>query len=367
IKNVIWSQTQSKVFLNISIGGKKSTDDIVIAKKFLKINIHPHFYEIFFEHPICVEQSCCKLLESSIKFDLKKEKDEWWSNLGKTKKLSDNLGDGAIISNDTVKEIFDEYEKNIQEEQTLERKEQTTWKRNEIDKEIERQNQIRNKIEKIKSTLECHQITSSRIVDEAVEQVSTTSATSHPDKMKIILPVRPCGRIDVNFSSREFITPKRESQENAEREWCAKQHEIMINRIGFSDKDLSSDERDPIFLMKKGYEFLEKKNYLAAVSTFSFCLTKMSNDLPELYLGRARAQYALQNYKRCAEDCSDALERFKPEVQSNLMERIHCFWLRGHCLISLGLIEHGEREIQMAVHLDPHNFERNKRYFIDSN
>lgn len=111
-------------------------------------------------------------------------------------------------------------------------------------------------------------------------------------------PIRSCGTINVNLSSREFVTPKRESQENAEREWCAKQHEILTNRIGFSDKDLNSNEKDIFWVLKKGNDFLEKKNFLAAVSAFSFGL-QISNDLPELFFGRARAQYALQNYKRC--------------------------------------------------------------------
>lgn len=54
-----------------------------------------------------------------------------------------------------------------------------------------------------------------------------------------------------------------------------------------------------------------------------------------------------------AEDCSDALRLLNPEVQSNLLSRIQCFWLRGKSLIALGLTEHGEREIQMAAALDP--------------
>lgn len=111
-------------------------------------------------------------------------------------------------------------------------------------------------------------------------------------------PIRSRGNIDVYLSCREFVTPKRESLEHAEREWCAKQHEIMVKHMGFSDKDLNSDERDVNWVLKKGHDFLEKKNYLAAVSAFSFGL-RMSNDLPELLLGRAKAQYALRNFKRC--------------------------------------------------------------------
>lgn len=68
-----------------------------------------------------------------------------------------------------------------------------------------------------------------------------------------------------------------------------------------------------------------------------------------------------------AEDCSDALEKFKPTVQSNLLNRIHCFWLRGKSLIALGLTEYGEMEIQMAAKLDPINFEQNQYHFMNNN
>lgn len=119
-------------------------------------------------------------------------------------------------------------------------------------------------------------------------------------------PVRSRGSINVNLSCREFVTPKRESLEHAEREWCTKQHEVMMDRMGFTDKDLNSDERDVNWVLKKGHDFLEKKNYLAAVSAFSFGL-RMSNDLPELLFGRAKAQYALQNYKRCVSSLNNRI------------------------------------------------------------
>lgn len=113
-----------------------------------------------------------------------------------------------------------------------------------------------------------------------------------------IPPIRPCGIIGVNLSARDFETPKRESQENAERDWCTKQHEIMVNRIGFCDKDLNSNERDVFWILDKGISFLDAQNFQAAASVFSFGL-KMSNDSPEFFLGRSRAQYGLKNYKYC--------------------------------------------------------------------
>lgn len=119
-----------------------------------------------------------------------------------------------------------------------------------------------------------------------------------PVEKQSIPPIRSCGKICVSLSAREFVTPKRESQENAERDWCTKQHEIMINRIGFCDEDLNSNERDVFWIVNKGISFLEARNFQAAASVYSFGL-KLSDDLPEFFLGRARAQYGLRNYKYC--------------------------------------------------------------------
>lgn len=58
-----------------------------------------------------------------------------------------------------------------------------------------------------------------------------------------------------------------------------------------------------------------------------------------------------------AEDCSEAFERFKPCVPSNLQSRIQCLVLRGKSLIWLGYQNHGYTELEAALRLDPHNTE----------
>lgn len=131
-------------------------NNVILADKFVKINVHPYFYEVFFEQPICVEQSSCKILESNVKFCLKKERDEWWSSLGKTSKSATNSNE--TIACEEKREIFGEYEKSVQENQKLNQKERSKLKRNEIEKEIERETQIRKKIENTESTLNSLQI-----------------------------------------------------------------------------------------------------------------------------------------------------------------------------------------------------------------
>lgn len=160
VKNVTWSQTNSEVIVNVPIAGRKSIENVILAEKFLKINVQPYFYEVFFEQPICVEQSSCKILESNFKFRLKKAKaDECWNDLGKSGKLAGNAGDQAI-SMEMKREIFGEYEKNIKDEFANQQKERASLKRNEIDKEIERSSDIRRKIDETEAFLKNGQISS---------------------------------------------------------------------------------------------------------------------------------------------------------------------------------------------------------------
>lgn len=157
VNNVDWTQTQSEIILNIPICVKKSIENVVLAEQFLKINVHPYFYELFFEHPICVGESTCKALESRFKFRLKKANDEWWWSLGKTAKPAQNLTDDTI-SIQKKREIISEYEKSVQEAIANKQKEQANLKRNEIDKEVERASRIREKVDETEAALKCCQL-----------------------------------------------------------------------------------------------------------------------------------------------------------------------------------------------------------------
>lgn len=152
VKNVDWHQTESEVFLNLAIKPIKSIDDIIIADKFLKLNARPYFYELFFDQPICSQQSTCKILESNIKFRLKKTINDPWIKLGYTAKPNENQGNDIDVK-EMKKQIFDEYANSVKDDFECRKKEHNDLQRIEIDKEIERSNQIRKKIEETEATL----------------------------------------------------------------------------------------------------------------------------------------------------------------------------------------------------------------------
>lgn len=164
-------------------------------------------------------------------------------------------------------------------------------------------------------------------------------------------PVRKSGTIDVKFSKRNFITPKRESQDPAEQEWLQKQAEAR-KAIGFVPDDLRPEERDPMYLKAKGDEFFHQKNFLAAISAYSTGI-QIAGNCYELHLNRSAAQFAQGNYQRCAEDCSRALELLNPPVASNLKARTQALARRGAALSQLGFLKQAYDEFVAAVKLDP--------------
>lgn len=159
VKNVDWSQTETEIILIVPINGKKSIENVIIAEKFLKINVHPYFYEVFFEHPISIGESTCKALQTCFKFRLKKTNNELWASLGKTAKPVQNSVDGTI-SLEKKKELFLEYEKSVNDARTIKKTELANLKRDEIDKEVERASRIRNKVDDFEEALKNVQIVS---------------------------------------------------------------------------------------------------------------------------------------------------------------------------------------------------------------
>lgn len=299
IENVSWSQTDTEIIIKLPIQGKKATDNVIITEKFMKINIQPYYYELFFEGTICPEESSCKILESCIKCVLKKSNDEWWESLGKPSRVNGKLNEKCTL-NEIRKERRAEYEQKVKDQCNQKKTERQKLEHDVLNRRLDRDAEIRAKIENTQKLLKEQQLSG-----QAESKLESTKTDIKAPIQKIskkpapkLPPVRSFGTIGVTFSERRFKTPKRESLDEAEREWLAKQHEIMTKNIGFCDENLNDDERDAKWLLNKGREFLEKKNYLGAISAFSSGI-KIANESADLYLGRAQAHFHQQNFGRC--------------------------------------------------------------------
>lgn len=169
-------------------------------------------------------------------------------------------------------------------------------------------------------------------------------------------PVRQTGSIAITFSDRVFTTPKRESQTEVEQNWLAAQREAKRS-VGFAEEDLREEERDPNWLLLKGNEFYSHKNYKGAISAYSTGI-KLNPNSVELHLNRAGAQLEENNYMRCAEDCSKALDLLekqslnKDDPTSFRNIRIRCLKRRGVALCKMGLLREAWGELHAAWEMD---------------
>lgn len=91
---------------------------------------------------------------------------------------------------------------------------------------------------------------------------------------------------------------------------------------------------------------------MGAISAYSTAI-RLTDKYYELFLNRAAAHFQVENYLKCAEDCSTAYELLNPPCATNLQARRDCLARRGAALVRLGLIKQGYAEVVAALKLDP--------------
>lgn len=346
IKDFKWSQTEDEVLIQVPIKNSSScVADILTHENFIKIHAAPYYFEAFLLHPIIEEESRCQLTSNEARFYLKKSEKVEWQHLER-----------SFVDKDEKAKFKSEVLENVQENEkrkSKERKEEKEKiKRAEVENAMAKDAQVRESIEKMEKLAISQGLTQVEKSREEVQACSVAKKVTTAKPKKAEVPnVRKSATIEIQFSQRNFTTPKRESQDPAEQEWLMKQSEAR-KTIGFVAEDLRPEERDPMFLKEKGDEFFRKTNYLAAISAYTTGI-KLAGKCYELYLNRSAAHLAQENYQRCAEDCSTALELLNPPVQSNIKARIQALARRGAALNKLGFVRQAYDEFVAAVRLDP--------------
>jgi dyslexia susceptibility 1 candidate gene 1 protein len=368
IKDYKWNQNEDEIFIQIPMKNSTSNADILTSEKFVKLNAPPYYFEVFLLHSIVEEESRCQLTRNEARFYLKKVENIEWESLerqfqSKNEKLQ------------FKQQILREIESKLSERSKIKLQMKEEIKKSQIEKTMEKDAEKREIIEKFKKSIiemEVPKVEEIKNVESKMNLYPTTSSSSSSsstssnhahhieietkkkeETMKPEMPkIRKSAHIEIEFSKRNFVTPKRESQNLAEQEWIMKQNAARRATVGFIEEDLLPEERDPMYLKTKGDDFFTKCNYLAAISAYSTGI-RMAGKCYELYLNRSAAHYALGNYQRCAEDCTKALELLHPPVEMNLKARKKAFARRGASLYQLGFLHEAYGEFVAAVKLDP--------------
>lgn len=306
IKDVKWSQTEYEVKIVLKLSNKPTQPvDIFTSRKYLKVHSPPFLWESFMLHEIENDKSRCQIISGLVQFSLKKSESIHWDSLEKELEHHEK----TVIREEAIKHKQESIIK--KQKEIVIYKEQK--KREEIMKSTSRDARTRENYQKtikgaIQKELESNGICANEVKNNTQlhlhsEKEEVKSASLRPitdtslEKLAPLPAVRKSTNIAISFSNRNFITPKRESQEDEERQWLLKQKEAR-KATGFVEEDLRPEERNPRWLKEKGDHFYKQGNYLAAISAFSVAI-RISDQYWELFMNRAAAHFSAENFQKC--------------------------------------------------------------------
>ncbi|NWU93976.1 DAAF4 factor, partial [Upupa epops] len=396
-----WRQSGTAVFLSLPVPGLRVTPaNIFCSEQYLKVCIPPFLFEAFLFAPIDDTNSTAKIGNGTIFFTLYKKEVAMWESLtleNADKEKLQYLRQNAVLKaqekakeEEQARKVTKQESKNYTLEATM-KLEEAERKRIEDLKEKERQNvtkdlEIWNKQQKYaEKQKECKQecVPKEQKLHQEVEQIKekkkekinktmipnegtcksrlkpTTGLGSYSmfseklEEEQLPAPRSPA-TIKINFTSRVFPTPLRESRVAEEEEWLRKQAEAQgaISADLSELEDLKEEEKNPDWLKDKGNKMFATGNYLAAVNAYNLAL-RLNNKLPLLYLNRAACHLKLRNFHKAIEDSSKALELLTPPVPSNKNARVKAYVRRGTAFCQLELYTEGLQDFEAALKIDP--------------
>lgn len=308
VKDFKWRQTEALVIIQVPLHGiPQSKVDLFTSSKYIKASFERYFFEVFLLYEINVSDSKCTLTATDIIFELVKCEDILWEKLEIDIPKQEKL--------ELKKKVIEEEYKNFQNKCQEKYNKKCHLKKVAVQEQIGVDTKQRELIDNIRNDEKNNalgdlekwqqQVTQPRIIElpsdseESEEEIEVKPII--PKRTTFIgqkkLPVtsepvplpRQTATLKVDFTTRQFPTPSRESQLEEESEWLRKQAEVRRS-IGFVSEDLRPEEKNPQYLKSKGEEFLKAGNYLGAISAFSFGI-KLTDQFPDLYIGRSQAHF----------------------------------------------------------------------------
>nr|CAI5862059.1 unnamed protein product [Callosobruchus analis] len=358
VKDFKWKQTPQNITIQAPIRKVQyNKADIFISSRYVKVTFERYFFEVLLFDKIVTDHSKCTVTDDEVIFELEKEEERDWPlvepDLPKEEKLE--------LKKQVLEEAYNDVQKRA--EQLAGKK--SELKRVAVQKQIETDTTVRNRIECIKKDEEKNALGDLEEWRKSVEKFRAKQKSSKhlrrvetmrekgkiEKKVEKPIPLRTSRTLEVDFTAREFPTPCRESLLEEENQWLAKQAEARRSS-GFVSEDIRPEERNPHFIQAKGDEFMKNRNYLGAISAYSYGI-KISKNFVDFYIRRAEAHMAVGNMNKVIRDCSSAMELLQPAVPSNQLQRALCTGRRGVALCRLGMLRQGIGELQYSLKLMP--------------
>ncbi len=144
-------------------------------------------------------------------------------------------------------------------------------------------------------------------------------------------------KVDINFTPRFFPTPMRESKQQEEDDWVAKNRRHLKKHghfKGHKGKDIS--EEDPTWLKAKGDDFFRSGDVRSALNAYSSALD-IDETMVSCYSNRSACYLKLNMFDECRLDCSDGIKHLTTEqADSDKNMLIKLLMRRGAAACQLG-------------------------------
>lgn len=323
VRDYTWEETEKMLFLTVPLKGVKANKvDILSSEDYIKVSYPPYFFECFLHESVDDISSTAQIGNGAVVFKLLKKETQLWNELhhdrSDDKEFTKQKRDEAITRNQERAELSaKEKAEKKQEREKYAMNEMMRLEQEERDRITNiKESEKRKAMEELEiwkeQQREAAELEKNRILEEERAKEAALKEEMRKEKKRrgknIFeeasngIPTRDVGRIEIKFTPRVFPTPVRESQTHLEEEWLKKQAEARrITEI--EDKDLTEEEKDPIYLRDKGVSFFKSGNYPAAVNAFTTAL-RFNPKMPSLYSNRAACHLKTRNFFKCIEDCS---------------------------------------------------------------
>lgn len=148
------------------------------------------------------------------------------------------------------------------------------------------------------------------------------------DEVKFVPAPRTAGvsscsdaKVQIQFSTRVFPTPLRESKIAEEEDWVAKNRKHLkkhgvLGKAVPKGKTGDISEEDPIWLKAKGDDFFRSGDFRSAVNAYSAAID-IDDEAIACYSNRSACYLKLNMSVDCVEDCSTALQLLLVEATAN--------------------------------------------------
>lgn len=370
VKDYTWTQSESKLCINLPLKGTKSTNiDVLSSLEYCKLSYPPFLFECWFYDKV-TDANCVAIVSNGIiSLQFFKFKEATWPQLfhpeHDNKELLKQIREEAIVyAGEREKQKIEQKKADAEANKKIALKQQMKYEEDERAsinnvKETERR-KATEEIESFKNEKKLLTIKPKIVItdkdifknDDVYLPIATTVKV-----VKETPQPRSNGNIQIKFTPREFPTPSRESQEIQEKEWLEKQAlGRKMTELPSDVQDLTDDEKNLDHLKEKAANYFRQENYQVAVGVYNHAI-RLFPKVAALYSNRAACHYKVRNLFKCIEDCTRALDLLTPPVDLNAVSRLKAHIRRGSAFCDLELYAEGLLDYEAAIRIQPANQE----------